>query len=235
MENSMWKKGLVLGIIVLFVGASVVPSTGMEEKSTIGRSILYVGGSGPGNYTTIQAAINDANNGDTVFVYNGTYYENVIINKDSLQLLGENKTNTIIDGNNSGHGIAIPIPSNYINISNFTVRNANGSGIFFYDPISGRNCKNNKISDCIVFNSYINNDWKSGFGIHLGGHDAHMEDNTIINCEIYDNDASGILTYSSAYGQVTDNKILNCKIYNNGFQGWWAGGVIKGRNCSYRK
>lgn len=39
---------------------------------------LYVGGSGPGNYTTIQSAINESSNGDTVFVYSGIYYDNVI-------------------------------------------------------------------------------------------------------------------------------------------------------------
>ena len=46
-----------------------------------GGNILYVGGNGPNNYTKIQDAIDDASNGDTIFVYNGTYYENVIINK----------------------------------------------------------------------------------------------------------------------------------------------------------
>ena len=34
---------------------------------------LYVGGSGEGNYTKIQDAIDDASDGDIVFVYNGTY------------------------------------------------------------------------------------------------------------------------------------------------------------------
>jgi len=58
---------------------------------------LYVGGSGPGNYTSIQDAINDASDGDTIFVFNGTYYENVIIDK-SVKLVGENRNTTVIDG-----------------------------------------------------------------------------------------------------------------------------------------
>ncbi len=40
------------------------------------RNILYVGGSGGNNYTYIQDAINASNDGDTIVVYSGTYYEN---------------------------------------------------------------------------------------------------------------------------------------------------------------
>ena len=48
---------------------------------------LYVGGTGEGNYTKIQDAIDDASDMDTVFVYNGTYYENVFIDK-TINLIG---------------------------------------------------------------------------------------------------------------------------------------------------
>ena len=107
MRNDCCKKALVVGIIVLFIGMSITPSTGttLKQKSsilTIRGNTLYVGGSGPDNYTTIQGAINDANDGDTVFVYNGTYYENIVVDK-SINLVGEDNEKTTIDGNKSGN------------------------------------------------------------------------------------------------------------------------------------
>jgi parallel beta-helix repeat protein len=60
---------------------------------------LYVGGSGPNNYTKIQDAVDDAVDGDTIFVYDDSspYYENVAINK-ALFLCGENRQSTKIIG-----------------------------------------------------------------------------------------------------------------------------------------
>ena len=100
MQKNMFRKGLVLAVIVLCFGASIISSTGKldeSNKATIGRDILYVGGSGPGNYSSIQAAIDDANSGDTVFVYCGTYEEQISANK-SIALEGENNTNTVVVG-----------------------------------------------------------------------------------------------------------------------------------------
>ena len=50
----------------------------------------------PPDYQKIQQAINHANSGDTIFIHNGTYFENVVVNK-SLSLIGENQNTTIID------------------------------------------------------------------------------------------------------------------------------------------
>ncbi|KYK20262.1 hypothetical protein AYK21_01500 [Thermoplasmatales archaeon SG8-52-2] len=91
-------------------------------------NILYVGGTGLNNYSTIQSAINDTNPGDTVFVYeeSSPYYENLKISK-SIFLKGEDKNTTIIDG--SGKKEVIFIFAENIEIRGFSVRNSSISGI----------------------------------------------------------------------------------------------------------
>jgi parallel beta-helix repeat protein len=78
---------------------------------------------GPANFTRIQDAINTANEGDTVFVHNGTYREHVFVNK-SISLIGENSRGTVIDGNASEYLPALEV-FNITNVvvMNFTVRN----------------------------------------------------------------------------------------------------------------
>ncbi len=45
---------------------------------------LTVNASGGADYTRIQDAINNSNNGDTILVYSGTYYENVDVNNQLI-------------------------------------------------------------------------------------------------------------------------------------------------------
>ncbi len=120
------KRILAIGIILLFIGMSISSSTGVnvEKQSTTPRNgkTLYVGGFGPNNYTRIQDAINDASDGDTVFVFDdsGPFYENLDVNK-SITLKGEDKETTIINGNDSE--IVINISSDNVILSGFTILN----------------------------------------------------------------------------------------------------------------
>ena len=80
--------------------------------SSVGRcetenaDALYVSKTGDGNYTIIQDAINNASTGDSIIVYNGTYKENIFIDK-SIKLLGMAVNNTIINGNATDNIIII--------------------------------------------------------------------------------------------------------------------------------
>jgi len=75
----------------------------------------------PDDYETIQWAIDNATAGDTIFVRAGTYYENVVVNK-SVSLIGQNMSNTIIDG--SAIGTVIHIMANNVTVGGFTIRNS---------------------------------------------------------------------------------------------------------------
>jgi len=88
---------------------------------------LYVGGSGPNNYTKIQDAIDNASDGDTIFVYDDSspYYENLVIDK-SIKLIGESKETTIIDGMKKGY--VIRIKAENVTVSNFKIRNGGVGG-----------------------------------------------------------------------------------------------------------
>ncbi|KYK23105.1 hypothetical protein AYK24_01440 [Thermoplasmatales archaeon SG8-52-4] len=158
---------------------------------------LYVGGSGPNNYTTIQDAINDASIEDTVFVYSNSspYNENLEVDK-SICIIGEDKITTIIDG--CGSGDVIYISAEGVNISGFTIRNGTwvgDSGIYI-------NSKYSTISDNIIFNNH--------HGIWL----EECTYNIITGNLISSNKISGIeLSELNKYNTFSNNTITSNKNY----------------------
>lgn len=90
-----------------------------EQLSNFSGTILYVGGGGPGNYTRIQDAIDNASDGDTVFVYNDSspYIENVVVDK-SLDIVGEEANSTIVS---SYYGSTFQILADHVLISGFSI------------------------------------------------------------------------------------------------------------------
>ncbi len=196
------KKSLTVSVILLFIGMSVIPSTGtvVDNKSTRATfydgNTLYVGGLGPGNYTTIQAAINNASNGDTVFVYNGTYFENIVVNK-TINLIGENKNTTIIDG--GGSGDVVSVTADWVNVSDFTIQNGGGYGIYLFN----------------IFNLRINNNDCSNILIEESG-----------NHIISNNTFSSIYLDGSSNNKITDNNCDYIEIWGS------SNNFITSNNCS---
>ena len=120
---------LISVMIIFFLNNYIIQiGVGAEIESTI----IYVSSNGTGEYLTIQQGIDQANDGDTVFVYNGTYNENIVIDK-SLSLIGEDYTTTFINGRDVGN--VIKINADGVTIKGFTIQYG---GLTY--PLAGINC-----------------------------------------------------------------------------------------------
>jgi parallel beta-helix repeat protein len=168
---------------------------------------FYVGGSGPGNYSNIQDAIDNTSYGDTVFVFQGIYYENIIV-YTSIKLLGEHKTTTIIDGDKKGD--VVRITADEVTLSHFTI--INGGRPFFSFKEGGGIRLDPSSNSTISHNIIKNNDF---FGI-LSIEDSSSH-NIISDNLISDNGRSdykkrsyfNIALIHSPYNTISNNIIEN--------------------------
>ncbi|HEC82743.1 MAG TPA: hypothetical protein ENI53_02535 [Thermoplasmatales archaeon] len=215
-------KKVNIGVIIIVF---ILPSVTTNEITIYflnenGRT-LYVGGIGQNNYTYIQDAIDAANDGDTIFVYDDSspYYEDFMIYK-SVNLIGENKNVKII-------GTCLII-SDYVNIKNFTfmknIDNVGGSFcnisscIFNSSYIILRGASNNRIFHCNFLNT--------GGGIALYGNNNHIFENKFIHC-------FEAIACDSYAGNIIENNNFSFNkigIYLHG-GGWGYGNTI--RNNSF--
>jgi parallel beta-helix repeat protein len=199
---------LILSYAIIFI----------EESPSCKATTITVDISGSGDYFKIQDAINASNDGDTVFVYNGTYNENLEVNK-TISLVGEDKESTFIIGN--GSGVVISIKAHWINITGFTISNGN-YGLVLID-YSNNTISNNIITrhnyGCIIIDSsshnmiYGNEISKSGGGIGIGTLDL-TSSNSIVSNRICDNSV-GISFSDYSIPQVTPHGIVNHTISHN--------------------
>jgi parallel beta-helix repeat protein len=178
----MKRKCLAVGIILLFVGTSIIPSTAQDiEKLSLPTSSgnwLYVGGSGPGNYTSIRLALADASDGDTVFVYSGIYTREGISIKKSIRLIGENKTTTVLKG------CLVFIDANGVTLRGFTIYHGAPGLVILSNK--------NNIVDNIFDSNY-------GDGIELLDNENNISDN------IFSNFGWGILICNANFNIISNN------------------------------
>jgi len=192
-------RGIVALLVAGFLFVSIFllyPSVRSEE--TVGNT-LYVGGSGPGNYSSIQDAINTSTDGDTIFVYNGVYTEYVTIDK-SINLIGENKETTIVDEEGKSElGYVFRLFADYINLTGFTIQNSFANIDSTDEYLFGIyvNSNNSKIFGNIIT--------KSIYGIYL----YNSFNNTITTNKLKEY-STGIVLWQSS-----DNKIENNEITTN--------------------
>ena len=215
--NPYIKKGLAVGIILLFVGTCIIPSTAqnIENRSvpTMRGNWLYVGGSGPGNYSKIQDAIDNASDGDTVFVFHNKspYRENIVINK-SINLMGENNINTVILGEQND--VTIQITADKVKVSSFNIKNPRWLG--------------HGISISSDFNIINDNNLSGFYGLSTGIYITHASHNSISN-NIIDNTYRGNIVLINSSNNLIFKNIIR---YTNGT--FFHGGYLEIKDNSQK-
>jgi len=213
---------LVIGVLFLLISSSVFSISGVDTEQSIqslspGKT-LYVGGSGPNNYTKIQDAIDNASDRDTVFVYDDSspYYERVDIDK-SINLIGEDKDTTVIDVNNNSQNV-IMIDADWVNISGFTIKNSSHFGILVrseYNSITDNIIKNNGYGIFIIGysnNTIINNIVK--YNIYIGIYVNWSTNNNIISHNIIHSNGGGIYLEEWPHYNIISSNIISNHTYS---------------------
>jgi parallel beta-helix repeat protein len=216
-------KGIVVGITILFLGTIVTPSFAIDNpiKPISNGNTLYVGGTGPENYTKIQDAIDNASDGNTVYVFDDSspYYEGIEIKK-SINLIGENKNTTSIIGKYPYAPDTIDVKSENVNITDFTIKHiGEGYEIGFCINLEKHDFS---ISNCILSgsSSCINDDGGLGHNIianntlraGIVGIVIESEYNTFENNEFFDCGLSGI-DIRSSNNNVSFNKFSDSDLW----------------------
>jgi len=174
---------------VLLLAVALVVGAGDAEGKTI-----TVDDNGEGDYTTIQKAIDNATEGDTIRVWAGTYYEDVVVNK-TLDLVG-NGTTVLGYSRIDGSGDVIKITADWCNVSGFKILKGT-KGIY----VSG--AENITLSDL-----WCNLDRSPSFGIRV----SYCSNITVSKVESFRNDWLGLYIDNSHNCTIADSRIS----YNTG-------------------
>lgn len=220
-KGTVWmdrKRASVMILFILIAGLLHFTIVILPERAE--AMTLYVGGSGPSNYTTIQDAINTANPGDKVFVYSGLYYENIRVDK-TLELEGEDRDATAING--SQNIDTVLITADWVNVTGFNMT---------YSSIGYAGIKLEYVSNCSIEGNTVSHSG-DGIGLERSSHNfignntlhsnrfsdmvlSYSDFNTITNNVASSDNWSAVALFSSKGNIVKGNTMENNGIYING-------------------
>ena len=202
-KNDLIAVATILTLMFFVTSAMVVSAT-----------TIYV----PDNYVTIQEAVNAANEGDIIIARDGTYFENINVNK-RLTIRSENgyAFTTVIAANPKNH--VFRVSADYVNINGLTITGATSNklpeyaaGIYLELGVDHSNISDNNVShngdgiwiwnssNNIIANNTANSN--GNIGIFLA---PISDNNTIIDNIVNLNNVSGIELWSSNNNMIANN------------------------------
>lgn len=185
------------------------PSPTPTESPSLNPEVIVV----PDDYSTIQAAIDSASEGGTIFVKRGIYYDQTLIINKSLSLIGEDSQATILRGPDVNYSVANAAEDK----TGCTLLRAEVSPLNFIPPqviVIQINASNVEISDFFFTNCDVgisgNGDGTKIVGnfiatrltgISLSGSYANIAENTVPRHAI------GGIQCSGSYNNITRNTL----------------------------
>jgi len=229
------RKIIALGIMLLFLGMTISSSTGfnLEKQSTI--DVITVDDEGDGDYTSIKDALSNANSGDTIEVYSGTYFEHdIAINIEGISLKGiphelgngSDVGKPFING--EGNSRIFHFNASNITLDGFIMDNEGGADIVDIS-ISADGCiiSNNNLSNtnsCFIYvkgsntkiinNTIHHSSMRQGICLRDPSNNNTVRSNLISDCD------TGILTWGSGYNLIEGNTVQYCDGYGIDIAGY---------------
>jgi parallel beta-helix repeat protein len=207
------KRGAVI-ILLLVLSLILVSIPELEIVEAESRTLVV-----PDEYATIQEAVHNSIDGDTVFVKSGTYNESVFIYK-SISIVGEDEEKTIIDGDYLLNGTVVLVSHDNVNVTGFTIQSPNVTmsrrGVHLLDVHNCNICGNkimhnhygiwlyNASENTIVENNLRNN----SYGIQL-----EVAMNNIVSRNLVEDNRMGIVFTASDENILSENGIINNGMY----------------------
>jgi len=151
--------------------AVLLLATGGEAET------LVVDAGGNGDFTTLGAALGNASADDIIRVWNGTYHEQVVVDRN-VMLVGNGSAGTIIDANLStappDGGTVVNITADGVTLQGFTVTGGR-HGVMLY-----------RVAGCLVRDNNLSGNYVDGFhdtGLYL----IEAAQNTLLHNRLTDN------------------------------------------------
>lgn len=182
----------------------------------------------PDDFPTIQAAVDNASDGDTIFVKRGTYNE-VLVIVETVTLIGEDKNTTIISGDQRGDPVTVL--ANNVVIEGFTVTGGNNhfnAGIVLQN-VNGTIIQNNSIlsnynagilvtgSNNTILQNRIEDNWYAGIILASGSSNTSVTGNDVmknfIGLDIHEGATNSLLRNNT----ISENSVGISLQYHNSF------------------
>lgn len=176
---------------------------------------------GSGDFISIQDGVDAVASDDTLLIYPGVYQENVTISNKTVNLLGTDKNNCILQYESTEYN-ATPLTFSAGYIANLTI----------YGFQEGEPEEKRVITDVVYDNSSLESirEWQksfSGYALHIDENYTYGKDAYVENCRIISNNNQCIGIGCRGNSTIT---FENCELISNG-----SGGCIYFHNTDEEK